>query len=225
MSGKLYIVATPIGNLEDITMRALRILGEVELIAAEDTRRARKLLSHYDIKTKCISYHTHNEHYKTDSLLQDVLNGTSLVVLSDAGTPCIADPGFLIIREAIKLEIEPIIIPGVSSLTFSACAAGLPVDCFAFYGFIPVKIGRRTKMLEKIKTEDKTVFIFESPHRMSKLLLQISEIISPTAQVAVIREATKIYEEVIRGSASDLAEQYKDKKWKGECVVGISSKE
>ncbi len=143
VSGKLYLVTTPIGNLEDITLRALEILRQVDVIAAEDTRHTRKLLAHYDIHTKLISYHAHNEHAKTASLIKQVHNGTKLAVVSDAGTPGIADPGFLLMREAVKNGIEPEIIPGVSALTFAVVAAALPVDRFAFYGFPPVKPGKR----------------------------------------------------------------------------------
>jgi 16S rRNA (cytidine1402-2'-O)-methyltransferase len=221
-SGKLYLVSTPIGNLEDITLRALNILKEVDLIAAEDTRHTRKLLSHFDIHTKTISYHAHNEHHKTTGLLEQVRNGMNIAVVSDAGTPAIADPGFLLVREAVKSGIEPTVIPGVSSLTFSAAAAGLPVDKFAFYGFPPVKSGKRQTFFARIKEEDKTVFIFESPFRIDKALANIVNDIGPETPVAIIREATKIHEEVLRGTAIELMEQTAERKWKGECVIGIS---
>ncbi len=220
--GKLYLIATPIGNLEDITIRALNILKQVDLVAAEDTRRTQKLLNHYEIKVKSISYHSHNEHHKTNNLLSQVLEGKQIAVLSDAGTPSIADPGFLIVREAIKQGVEPIIIPGVSSLTFAATAAGLPVDKFSFYGFLPVKKGRRHKMLEKFKDMDQSIFIFESPYRMKKLINEICEIISPDTQIAIIREATKMYEEILRGTALEIKKITENKKWKGENVICIA---
>ena len=222
-SGKLYIVSTPIGNLNDITYRALETLRSVDLIAAEDTRHTRKLLTRFDIHTKMCSYHTHNEHHRTAGLIEEIQAGLKLAVVSDAGTPSIADPGFLLVREAVAAGIEPEIIPGVSALTFAATAAGLPVDKFAFYGFPPVKSGRKTMFFERIAAEDKTVIIFESPHRIEKTLDYISRIIGSDTSVAVIREATKLHEEVLRGTADELLTQHKGRKWKGECVLVISS--
>ncbi len=222
-TGKLYIVSTPIGNLNDITYRALEILRSVNLIAAEDTRHTRKLLTHFDIHTRMCSYHTHNEHHKTAKLIENIQNGLKLAVVSDAGTPAIADPGFLLVREAVAAGIEPEIIPGVSALTFAATAAGLPVDKFAFYGFPPVKSGRKTAFFERIAAEDKTIIIFESPRRIGKTLDYISRIIGCDTSVAIIREATKMHEEVLRGTADELLMQNKDRKWKGECVLVISS--
>ena len=220
--GKLYIVSTPIGNLNDITYRALETLRSVDMIAAEDTRHTRKLLTHFDIHTKMCSYHTHNEHHKTAKLIEEIQAGLKLAVVSDAGTPSIADPGFLLVREALVAGIEPEIIPGVSALTFAATAAGLPVDKFAFYGFPPVKSGRKTAFFESIAAEDKTVIIFESPHRIGKTLDYISRIIGSDTLVAIIREATKFHEEVLRGTAEELSVQHKDRNWKGECVLVIS---
>jgi 16S rRNA (cytidine1402-2'-O)-methyltransferase len=220
--GKLYIVSTPIGNLDDITYRALETLRSVDLIAAEDTRHTHKLLSRFDIHTKMCSYHAHNEHLKTAKLIEDVQAGLKLAVVSDAGTPAIADPGFLIVREAVAAGIEPEIIPGVSALTFAATAAGLPVDKFAFYGFPPVKSGRKTAFFERIAAEDKSVIIFESPHRIDKALDYIDRIVGSECDVAIIREATKIHEEVIRGKAHELLTQNLNRKWKGECVLVIS---
>ena len=224
-AGRLCIMSTPIGNLEDMTYRAVRMLGEADLVAAEDTRRAQKLLNHYEIKVKTTSYHTHNEHKKTEWLLDQVEEGLTVVVLSDAGTPCIADPGFLAVREAVKRSIEPEVIPGVSALTFAAVAAGLPVVNFSFFGFLPVKKGRRTTALNKIESENRTAFLYESPHRMEKLLKLMDEVMSKDTQVSIIREATKIYEEVLRGTPVEILAQVGEKKWKGECVVVISPAE
>ncbi len=151
--GQLFLLSTPIGNLSDMTYRAVSTLQEADLVAAEDTRRAMKLLSHFDIKVKLTSFHMHNERAKTDGLLQRVENGEKVVVLSDAGTPAIADPGFYIVREAASRGIEPTVIPGVSALTFAAVSAGLPVDQFTFIGFLPVKKGKRQKQLEKERIE------------------------------------------------------------------------
>ncbi|MFA7230430.1 MAG: 16S rRNA (cytidine(1402)-2'-O)-methyltransferase [Victivallaceae bacterium] len=222
-NGKLYLISTPIGNLEDITLRALNVLKNVDVIAAEDTRRTRVLLSHFDIHTRLISYHAHNEHRKTEELLEKVRAGLKLAVVSDAGTPGIADPGFLLVREAVKSGIEPEIIPGVSSLTFAAVASALPIDRFAFYGFPPVKSGRRKTFFQQIGKEDKTVFIFESPYRIGKALADIASEIGPEVSVAVIREATKMYEEVLRGTVSEIISATREKTWKGECVIGIGS--
>jgi len=218
MDGKLYLVSTPIGNLEDITLRALRILQEVDLIAAEDTRHTRQLLSHFDIHAKLESCHAFNEHDKVENLINFVRNGGKLALVSDAGTPSVADPGFLLVRTALEAGIEPVVIPGVSALTFSVTASGLPVDKFAFWGFAPVKPGKKEKFLKKILNDDRTGFFFESPFRISKTLQELS-VLSPDSSVAVIREATKIHEEILRGKAHELAELKKE--WKGEIVVGI----
>ncbi len=219
--GKLYLVSTPIGNLDDITLRALNVLREVDLIAAEDTRHTRQLLSHFDIHTKLISFHAFNEHRKTEGLIADILGGLKVASVSDAGTPSIADPGFFLVREAVRSGIVPEIIPGVSALTFAATASALPVDKFTFLAFAPVKSGRRRKFFESIRTEGKTVFFFESPHRIAKALVEIAEIVGGDAQVAVIREATKLHEEILRGTAAELARLAPERDWRGEFVVGV----
>lgn len=218
--GKLYIVATPIGNLEDITLRALRILKEADVIAAEDTRHSRVLLAHYEIKTRLVSYHAFNEHRRTLELIEEIKNGAKVAVISDAGTPGIADPGFMLVREGWRNGITPEIIPGVSALTFAAVASGLPIDRFAFYGFLPVKSGRRGAALEKIITENKTVVIYESPHRLGKLLKELAALLPAETPVAIIREATKLHEEILRGTVAELATV--ERNWKGECVVVVS---
>ena len=222
--GQLFLLSTPIGNLEDITFRAVRILKEADLVAAEDTRRAVKLLNHFEIKVPLTSYHMHNERAKTDKLLDRVNAGEKVVVLSDAGTPAIADPGFYIVREAVERGIEPTVIPGVSAVTFAAVASGLPVDEFIFAGFLPVKKGKRQKTLERLRESNMTCFLFESPYKINKLLGEIAEHLGADTQVSLVREATKIYEEVIRGNAGELSQKYKDKNWKGELVVAIDMK-
>lgn len=219
--GKLYLVSTPIGNLEDMTMRALNVLREVDLIAAEDTRHTRQLLSHFDIHTKLISFHAFNEHRKAEGLLDDIANGLNVAAVSDAGTPSIADPGFFLMREAVRRGMEPVVIPGVSALTFAATASALPVDKFSFLAFPPVKSGRRRKFFEAIREEGKTVFFFESPHRIAKTLPELAEVVGADADVAIIREATKLHEEVIRGKAGELAERYANHQWRGEFVIGV----
>jgi len=218
-------VATPIGNLEDITLRALRILKECDVVFAEDTRRTRILLDRYEIRKRLESYHAFNERGRTPELLSRALAGEKVAVVTDAGTPCVADPGFLLVREALKAGLAPEIIPGVSSLTFAIAASGLPSERFAFYGFLPVKSGRRGDALAMIAAEDKSAVIFESPFRVAKLLGELAERLPGDTQAAVVREATKVHEEILRGSIADLAKQAAARTWKGECVVVVSKHE
>ncbi|MCI5779693.1 MAG: 16S rRNA (cytidine(1402)-2'-O)-methyltransferase [Lentisphaeria bacterium] len=222
MNGKLFLVSTPIGNLEDITLRALNVLRSVDLIAAEDTRHTRQLLSHYDIHGKLESCHAFNEHAKVAGLIDFVRSGHSLALVSDAGTPSVADPGFLLVRTALEAGIEPVVIPGVSALTFAVTASGLPVDRFAFWGFAPVKPGKRGKFFARIVADDRTGFFFESPFRIARTLAELSAI-APDARTAVIREATKLHEEILRGTAAELAALKRE--WKGEIVVGVRAVE
>jgi 16S rRNA (cytidine1402-2'-O)-methyltransferase len=217
----LAIVATPIGNLGDITLRALETLRNSQIIAAEDVRRTLKLLNHFEIKKPLISCRAANEEFESERLIEKVLNGENVSYLCDAGTPCISDPGLKLISKALKNGIEPLIIPGVSALTFAVAACALPLAKFAFYGFPPIKSGKRRKFLEDIKNEKKTVFVYESPHRMAKFLQEIAEVLGEDANVAIIREATKIYEECLRGKIADIVYQTKDKSWRGECVIAI----
>ncbi len=221
-AGALYLVATPIGNLEDITLRALRILKECDAVFAEDTRRTRILLDRYEIRKRLESYHAFNERGRTPGLIERALAGEKIAVVTDAGTPCVADPGFLLVREALKAGLAPEIIPGVSSLTFAIAASGLPSDRFAFYGFLPVKSGRRGERLAMIAAEEKSSVIFESPHRVAKLLKELAERLPQGSQAAVIREATKLHEEILRGELHDLASRAQSRNWKGECVVVVS---
>jgi len=221
-NGKLYVVSTPIGNLEDITLRALRVLKEVDLIAAEDTRHTRGLLTHFDIHTPMTSFHIHNEHGKCNELLDMLRNGKNIAVVSDAGTPGVSDPGFLIVREAAKAELPIEVVPGACAVIFAAVASALELDKFAFFGFPPVKSGRRTKFFESINNEDKTVFFYESPHRINSALKYIADCCGGDTQVVIVREATKLHEEVLSGAAAELLELYKDRNWKGEFVIGVS---
>lgn len=218
MAGTIYIVSTPIGNLEDITLRALRILKEVDLIAAEDTRHTRQLLSHFDIHNRLESCHAFNEHGKVDSLLDMAESGSSIALVSDAGTPSVADPGFLLVREAVKREIPVVVVPGVSAVTFSVTASALPVDKFVFRAFAPVKSAQREKFLNEILESGMTTFFFESPYRVSKTLEALAQL-APDCQCAIIREATKLHEEILRGTATELAAIKRD--WKGEFVIGV----
>lgn len=219
MSGRLYIVSTPIGNLEDITLRALRVLREVDLIAAEDTRHTRQLLTHFDIHAKLESFHIFNEHERAAALAERVASGLNVALVSDAGTPSVADPGFLLVREARNCGVEPVIVPGVSAVTFAVTASGLPVDRFSFRNFAPVKPGKRRKFFESIRDAGETCFFFESPYRVGKALADLAEIVGADAEVALVREATKIHEEVLRGSAAELAALKRE--WKGEFVIGV----
>jgi len=223
--GQLYLVSTPIGNLEDITLRAVSVLAAADIIAAEDTRRARILCCKFDIAAKLIAYHAHNEHRITASLLDQVDAGLAVAVLSDAGTPAIADPGFLIVREARRRGIEPTVVPGVSALTFAAVASGLPVDTFAFLGFPPVKQGRRRTFLQQAAAMDTTVFLYEAPHRIHRLLEEIRDIMGEGTPVALVREATKVHEECLMAAVGELLSEFGERKWKGEFVVGINARE
>ncbi|MBR2509799.1 MAG: 16S rRNA (cytidine(1402)-2'-O)-methyltransferase [Lentisphaeria bacterium] len=222
MSGKLYLVTTPIGNLEDITLRALRVLKEVDVIAAEDTRHSRQLLSHFDIHSELVSYHAFNEHDKTDALLKRIENGENIALVTDAGTPSVADPGFFLVRAAQERDLDIAVIPGVSAVTFAVTASGLPVDKFAFFGFVPVKSGRKSTFFADIKEKNMTSFVFESPFRVGKTLDFIREFFGDEVQIAIIREATKIHEEVIKGTAGEVCEKCRNRAWKGEFVIGIA---
>lgn len=217
----LFLVATPIGNLEDITLRALRVLREADVIYAEDTRRTRILLDKYQISKHLESYHIFNEHGRTPELLSRVLRGEKVVLVSDAGMPCIADPGFLLVRSAVEAGISPVVIPGVSALTFSVAASGLPSDSFTFCGFLPVKSGRRNSALRRIAEEGRTAVIFESPFRIGKLLGEIRQLMGPDTTVAVVREATKVHEEVLRGTVADVLDKTSGRSWKGEIVLVV----
>ena len=221
MAGNLYLVSTPIGNLEDITFRAVRTLQECDLIAAEDTRHTALLLQRYDIHKPLESFHAFNEHNKVEKLIARIKVGLNVALVSDAGTPAVADPGFLPLRAALESGLEPVVIPGVSAVTFSVTASGLPVDRFAFWNFVPVKSGRKRKFFEEISECGYTVFCFESPFRIENTLKIIAEVM-PEARVAIIREATKVHEEVIRGSAAELASL--QQRWRGEFVIGICNK-
>ena len=221
-TGLLRIVSTPIGNLGDITLRALEAIKEADIIAAEDTRRTQRLLAHFELKKKLISCHAYNERSgAVNRIIGYLRDGLNVVALSDAGTPVVSDPGYLLIREAREAGFEPEIIPGVSALTFAVAASGLPADKFSFYGFPPPKSGGRQRVLEKIGAEEKTAFLFESPYRVEKLLKAIDDTLGPETLVAVIREATKLHEEVLRGPVSAILAENAGRKWKGEFVIGV----
>ena len=216
MTGKLYLVATPIGNLEDITYRAINILKEVDIIAAEDTRHTLKLLNHYEISKPLISYHRHNEEVKTDILIDKLLEGKNIAVVSDAGTPGISDPGEEVVREAIKKNIEIVPIPGACALVNALIASGLNTKEFLFLGFLPLNKKNRDNALNKIKKAKSTVILYEAPHKLIKTLQDLLKNVGDINCV-LAKEITKIHEEFIRGNISNLLEQIQEPK--GEYVI------
>jgi 16S rRNA (cytidine1402-2'-O)-methyltransferase len=217
-TGVLYIVSTPIGNLEDITLRALRILNEVDLIAAEDTRRTKILLKHYNIKKPLTSYFEHNERIKTKSLIDSLKSGKKVALVSEAGTPTISDPGFCIVFEAINQSIPVITIPGVSAAIAALSVSGLPVHRFAFEGFLPAKSGKRKNLLKKISHEERTLIFYESPYRVVSSIEDMIEIFGDR-RAMVAREITKLHEETIYGSLSTIFEGLEHRKVKGEITL------
>ncbi|MDC4206768.1 MAG: 16S rRNA (cytidine(1402)-2'-O)-methyltransferase [Candidatus Manganitrophus sp.] len=220
MSGTLYVVSTPIGNLEDITLRALRILKEVAIIAAEDTRHTQKLLSHFDIHTTLTSYHDFNKEEKTPVLLSKMAEGASIAIVSDAGTPTLSDPGFYLIREAIRAGLPVSPIPGPSAALAALAVSGLPPDRFVFEGFLPKKKGARARRLEQLKPDPRTLIFYESPFRIVGLLEEIKTILGDRP-VVVAREITKMFEEFIRGSVTEVLERIGKKTMKGEITLVV----
>lgn len=218
MSGKLYLVATPIGNLEDITLRAIRILKEVDIILAEDTRQTLKLLNHFEISKPLISYHRHNEELKVDSLINKLNDGNNIALVSDAGTPAISDPGEVIVKEALENEIEVIPIPGACALICALIASGLDTKEFSFYGFLSLNKKIRKEKLEEIRNENKTVILYEAPHKILNTLKDLQEIVQ-NRKIVLARELTKIHEEFVRGTATELLEKYKEPR--GEHIIII----
>lgn len=217
--GTLFIVATPIGNLEDITLRALRILKEVEYIAAEDTRHSGILLKKYEIPGKLLSYHSHSSTDRRDHIINLLLQGNSVALISDAGTPGISDPAYGLITKAIEEGITITPIPGPSAVLSALVMSGLPMNHFLYLGFLPIKKGRQT-LLKRLAEEDHTIVIYEAPHRILKTLSQLLEFWGDRP-VAICREITKIHEEAIRGTLSQALEHFKNKKPKGEFVLVI----
>ena len=221
MKGSLYIVPTPIGNLADITYRAIDVLKSVDAILAEDTRQTKKLLDHYEISQKLIPYHQHNEHKITKSIIEQITNGDSLAVCSDAGMPGISDPGFLLIREAILAEIAVVTLPGAVAAIVGIVGSGLPCDTFVYEGFLPHKKGKQTKILNLLHEKRTTIF-YESPHRILKTLQMIHELIGPERSIVIGRELTKKFEEYIRGNTTQLLEHFDHHEPKGEFVLMIA---
>lgn len=220
---KLILVPTPVGNLEDITLRAIRILRECDLIYAEDTRVTNKLLSHLEIKKTIQPFHAHNEHKALESAIARIRGNTITVLVSDAGTPGISDPGFLLVREAIKEGIEVECLPGATALIPALVASGFPCDKFVFEGFLPHKKGRQTR-LTFLAEETRTIVLYESPHRLVKCLGQIEEFFGGDRRVCVAREISKMYEEFKRGSVVEVKQHYENHPPKGEIVIVIEGK-
>ena len=225
-SGKLYLVPTPIGNLEDITLRAIRILKEVDLVLAEDTRTSGNLLKHLDIQTKLQAFHAHNEHRALQSTIQLLQQGKNLALVSDAGTPGISDPGFLLVRECYVHNIAVECLPGPTAFVPAIVKSGLPSDKFVFEGFLPHKKGRKTR-IERLIQEDRTIIFYESPYRLVKTLEQLKEAFGSERQASVSRELTKMFEETRNGSLAELTAHYTKHTPKGEIVLivaGFNSK-
>jgi 16S rRNA (cytidine1402-2'-O)-methyltransferase len=220
MAGVLYIVATPIGNLEDITLRALRVLKEVDLIAAEDTRHTRNLLSHYDIQTPLTSYHEHNERTKAQPLVKRLVSGENIALVSDAGTPAISDPGYRLVVDAVHAGIQVIPLPGASALAATLSAAGLPTDCFAFEGFLPAKKQERIARLQELKNDPRTLVFYEAPHRLKESLQDMQQIFGER-QIVIGRELSKVHEEFLRGTVSDVIARLADREVKGEVTIVV----
>lgn len=221
--GKLYIVPTPIGNLEDITLRALRILKEVDLILAEDTRTSGFLLKHFQIDKKIASFHKFNEHKSLQSFLSRLHAGESIALISDAGTPSISDPGFLIVRACVNEGIDMECLPGATAFVPALVLSGFPSDRFTFEGFLPQKKGRKKKLTE-LASEERTMIFYESPFRLVKALEEIREYFGTERRVSVSRELTKMFEETVRGTPDELLEIYKTKTPKGEIVMVVEGK-
>ncbi|MEJ6737121.1 MAG: 16S rRNA (cytidine(1402)-2'-O)-methyltransferase [Flavobacteriales bacterium] len=217
---KLYIIPTPIGNLEDITLRALRILKEVDVILAEDTRTSSKLLKHYEISKKLVAHHQHNEHKSLDRVVEYIKAGETMALISDAGTPAISDPGFLLVRECIKHDVEIECLPGATAFVPALVNSGFPCDKFVFEGFLPHKKGRQTR-LKLLAVENRTVIFYESTHRLLKTLNQLSEFFGEERQVSVSRELTKMHEETVRGTVTEVIEYYNNNVTKGEIVIVV----
>lgn len=215
---KLYVIPTPIGNLEDITLRAIRILGEVDYIVAEDTRTSSVLLKHIGVSKPMSSFHKFNEHGTVENIVNRMLGGETVALISDAGTPAISDPGYLLVRHAIDAGIEIECLPGATAFVPALVDSGLPCDKFVFEGFIPVKKGRQT-LLTKLATEERTMIFYESPHRLVKSLLQFAEYFGADRQCSVSRELSKKFEQTVRGTLSEVAAHFTKTEPRGEIVV------
>ncbi len=220
---KLFIVPTPIGNLKDMTFRAVEVLKEVDLILAEDTRTSGKLLKHYEVGTQMQSHHMHNEHRMVEGLINKLKSGLTIALISDAGTPAISDPGFLLTRACVENDIEVDCLPGATAFVPALVNSGLPNDKFVFEGFLPVKKGRQTRLL-LLAEEPRTIIFYESPHKLIKTLSNFCEYFGEERPISVSRELTKLYEETIRGTAKEVLDHYTNKPPKGEIVIIVGGK-
>ena len=221
MEGKLYLVPTPIGNLEDMTFRAIRILKEVDLILAEDTRTSAPMLKHFGIDKKVFSHHQHNEHKSSLEIIKFLKEGQNIALISDAGTPAISDPGFFLVREALKNHIEVNCLPGATAFVPALVNSGLPNDQFVFEGFLPVKKGRQTRF-KQLATEERTMIFYESPHRLLKTLREFAEFFGEERQCSVSRELSKLYEENVRGTVLEVKSHFENNILKGELVICVA---
>lgn len=218
--GVLYVIPTPVGNMEDITLRALRLLKEVDLVLAEDTRTSGLLLKHHGIKNKLMSHHKFNEHQTTASVVERLKAGENIALVSDAGTPGISDPGFLLVREAVRGGVDVFALPGATAFVPAIVSSGLPCDRFVFEGFLPQKKGRQSR-IEALKEEPRTIIIYESPHRLVKTLQQMANVLGQERHASVCREISKIHEESVRGTLQELVEHFILTEPKGEIVLVI----
>ncbi len=225
MNGILYVVATPIGNLEDFTFRAVRVLQEVDLIAAEDTRHSRTLLDHYAIRTPLISYHEHNEEQRALQLLEKLRSGASLALISDAGTPCIADPGYRLISKCRAAEVDVVAVPGASALISALSISGLPTDSFSFVGFVPAKAQARCQFFTDLMDARHTVACYETPHRLLKCLADLEAVCGAAKKLVIARELTKRHEEVFSGTVAEALVSFSDRAVKGELVLLLAPAE
>lgn len=223
MAGKLFIVSTPIGNLEDMTFRAVRTLQEVTIIAAEDTRRTQKLCTHYQIGTPLTSYHDFNKEEKTPVLLSRIKEGADIALVSDAGTPLISDPGYYLIRQAIREHVSVVPIPGPSAILAALVASGFPPDAFIFEGFLPRKSGARLALLQNLQEERRTTIVFETPHRIASTLEAIRQTL-PGRRLMIARELTKFNEEMMRGTAEELLQSLQKRELRGEMTLVIEGR-
>lgn len=222
--GKLYVVPTPVGNLEDMTFRAIRILKEVDLILAEDTRTSGVLLKHFDIKNAMLSHHKFNEHQTVERIVERIKGGEQVALISDAGTPGISDPGFLIVRECVRNGIEVQCLPGATAFVPALVASGLPDERFCFEGFLPQKKGRATR-LAQLQDEARTMVFYESPYRLVKTLTQFAEVFGAERKVAVCREISKVHEESVRGTLAEVIAHFQQSEPKGEIVIVLAGKD
>jgi 16S rRNA (cytidine1402-2'-O)-methyltransferase len=226
MPGKLYLVPTPIGNLEDMTFRAIRILREADLVLAEDTRTSAPLLKHFDIQKKVYAHHQHNEHQSSGEIVRFLKEGKNIALISDAGTPAISDPGFYLVREALKNGIEVECLPGATAFVPALVNSGFPTDRFCFEGFLPLKKGRQTRY-KQLAEEERTIILYESPHRFLKTLDEMATYFGSERQISVSRELTKLFEETVRGSITEVRQYFETHPVKGEfvlCIAGTSPK-